>query len=285
MTLPVSVVIPTHNRPDMLRGAIESVLAQTYPVREIIVVDNGRPEETERVVKEFSIPIVLVRSSVPGPSTSRNRGVEISRGDYIAFLDDDDLWHPDKLAVQMDFLEKHPDVVMVSSRIFPFGREIAIDSSAWISGDLFARLFMESFVATPTVVVKKDALVRVGGFDPRYMRAEDYDLWLRITDRFITAHLKSPTAWFRSSPGQLSKNKIDLRKSAMAVLRERYNPKKVSSRRFNRRMSDVLIFLGREQVKSGDAVGGRRSLIEAFRLTPFRLRPIRYLIGNLLRRR
>jgi glycosyltransferase involved in cell wall biosynthesis len=281
--LPVSVVIPTHNRPDMLRGAIESVLGQTYPVREIIVVDNGRPKETERVVKEFGVPIILVRSPVPGPSTSRNRGVEISRGDYVAFLDDDDLWHPDKLAVQMDFLEKHPDVAMVSCRIVPFGREISINSGLWISGDLYARLFMESFVATPTVVVKKDVLVSVGGFDPRYMRAEDYDLWLRITDLFVTAHLRSPLAWFRSSPGQLSKNKIDLRRSAMAVLRERYNPKKVSPRRFNRRMSDVLIFLGREQVRSGDAVSGRHSFVEAFRLTPFRLRPIRYLIGDLLR--
>ena len=282
MSASVSVVIPTHDRPAMLREAIRSVLAQTFVPSEIIVVTDDPLGETEAVVREFG-GVVLVRSPAPGPSAARNKGIELSRGMYVAFLDDDDLWHPEKLAVQMEFLGRHPEAAMVSSRIVPFGEEIRIRRGPWVTGDLFGRLFMESFVSTPSVVVRRDVFEVVGGFDTRYLRAEDYDLWLRIADAFVTAHLKAPLAWFRKSPSRLSEDKIDLRRNAIQVLRERRNPAKVTQRRFNRRMSDLLVYLGREELKTGDIAEGRQHFIEALRLTPVRLRPLRYLIGTVFK--
>jgi glycosyltransferase involved in cell wall biosynthesis len=264
----------------MLREAIDSALAQTYPPLEIIVVDNGPLRKAEAVEAEFGGRIILIGSSDPGPSASRNAGIERARGDYIAFLDDDDLWHPEKLSVQMEFLEEHPDIAMASCRVVSYGDEIRVRKTPWIAGDLYAMLFMESFVATPTVVIRRDVFKTVGLFDVRYLRAEDYDLWLRIADAFPTSHLKAPLAWVRKSPTRLSADKIDLRKSAMAVLRERYNPDKVGPRRFNRRMSDLLVYLGREEARAGDTQGARRHFLEAVRLTPLRPRPIRYLLST-----
>jgi glycosyltransferase involved in cell wall biosynthesis len=283
MSASVSVVIPTHGRPAMLKEAIESAIAQTYAPEEIIVATSDPLARTEAVVGKLKGPVAVVKSAAPGPSAARNRGIERARGAYVAFLDDDDLWHPEKLAVQMEFLEAHPEVAMVSSRVVPYGAEILIRRGPWVTGDLYGRLFMESFVATPSVVVRRDVFDAVGGFDLRYMRAEDYDLWLRIADGFVTAHLKAPLAWFRKSPTRLSGDKVDLRKSAISVLGERYNPAKVSRRRYKKRMSDLLVFLGREEAKAGDVAGARRHFIEAAKLTPARLRPLRYLIGTVFK--
>ncbi len=280
MNASVSVVIPTHDRPAMLREAIESVLAQTRRPLEVIVVDNGPRAQGAAVVEEFGRRVILIRSSDPGPSASRNAGIKRARGGYIAFLDDDDLWHPEKLSVQMEYLERHADCAMASCELTPHGGEIRVRKTPWIAGDLYARLFMESFAATPSVVVRRDVFNTVGLFDVRYLRAEDYDLWLRIADAFPISHLKAPLVWVRKSPLSLSSDKIDLRMSAMAVLRERYNPDKVGQRRFNRRMSDLLVFLGREEARLGDTQAARRHFVEAARLTPFRPRPIRYLVGT-----
>ena len=274
----VSVVIPTHDRPAMLREAIGSALIQTYPPLEIIVVDNGPQRQAAAIAAEFGGRVILIRSSVPGPSASRNAGIERARGDHIAFLDDDDLWHPEKLCVQMEFLAEHTDIAMASCRVASYGDEIRVRKTPWVTGDLYGMLFMESFVATPTVVVRRDVFDAVGLFDVRYLRAEDYDLWLRIAGAFRTSHLKAPLVWVRKTPGCLSADKIDLRKSAMAVLRERYNPDKVGARRFNRRMSDLLVYLGREEARAGDMESARRHFLEAVRLTPLRPRSLRYLI-------
>ncbi len=277
----VSVVIPTHDRPAMLREAIASALAQSYRPSEIIVVDNGPRGEAAAIGEEFGSRVSLIRSSEPGPSASRNVGIKRARGDYVAFLDDDDLWHPEKLSVQMEFLSQHGDIAMASCRVASYGDEIRVRKTPWIAGDLYGMLFMESFVPTPTVVVRRDVFDTAGLFDVRYLRAEDYDLWLRIADAFRTSHLKAPLVWVRKTPGCLSADKIDLRKSAMAVLRERYNPDKVKPRRYDRRMSDLLVYLGREEARAGDRQGARRHFLEAVRLTPFRPRPVRYLVGTL----
>ena len=137
---------------------------------------------------------------------------------------------------------------------------------------------MESFVRTSAVVVNKAVFDEVGGFDVGYMRAEDYDLFLRIAAKSPIGHFLRPLAWNRPGPQRLSDDKIDLRKSALDVLYKRYDPRRITKREFKRRISDVLIYLGREQVRAGQKGEGRQQFIEAIRLTPLRLRPLRYLI-------
>jgi glycosyltransferase involved in cell wall biosynthesis len=285
--LSISVVIPTHdfkNRGDGLKKAVKSVLSQSRLPDEIIVVQGGDDRLTPKVLSgSNSVIIRVIDSGSFGPSAARNRGILKAEGDYIAFLDDDDLWHPNKLEIQMDYLEKHPEVRMVSSTMVPVGREIKIKRGPWISGDLFCDLYMKSLVPTPTVVVKREVFDRVGMFNEKIMRAEDYDLWLRISRSYPTAHLKSPLVWVGRGVGRLSDDKIDLRKNSIRLLEEYYDPSKIPGRKYRKRVSELEIYLGREYIKAGNIKEGREHFVKAVRLNPLSPRPYRYLLGSVFR--
>jgi glycosyltransferase involved in cell wall biosynthesis len=267
----------------MLIEAIKSVFAQTRLPNEVIVVDCGSKDGTKKAVYDYNDGIILLESNVPGASAQRNIGISHAKGDYIAFLDDDDVWHPDKLKIQMEFLEDHPEIAMASSENIHMGYTIRIHRLKWIHGDLYIKLFMESFIHTSTVVIRKDVLNKIGGFNEDYKRAEDYDLWLKISFSFPIAHAKTPLTWIRKSETCLSSDKIDLRKTAIKVLRENYDPKKIPKRKFGKRISDLEIYLGRNYVKDGNKEEGKRQFISAIKRYPFRTRPYRYLLGTLLK--
>ncbi|MBN1571739.1 MAG: glycosyltransferase family 2 protein [Deltaproteobacteria bacterium] len=283
----ISVVIPTHDvkkRGDSLKEAVGSVLSQSRLPDEIIVVNGGDDRLTLKgIAGSDLIMIRVVSSNRHGPSAARNRGILEAKGDYIAFLDDDDLWHPEKLEIQMDYLEKNPEIWMVSSTMVPMGGDIRIKGGRWISGDLFGVLYMKSIVPTPTVVVKREVFDRVGFFNEEMMRAEDYDLWLRITRFFPTAHLKSPLGWVGRGAGRLSDDKVDLRKNSIRLLEKYYDPKRISKGKYRKRMSELEIYLGREYMKIGDLKEGRSHFVKAVRFRPLSLRPYRYLLGSVLR--
>jgi len=284
----VSVVIPTHNRAEMLAEAIKSVLDQSLPADEIIVVDINSTDDTTRVLESFGDAVTALSVDKSGPSPARNRGIAAARGEYVAFLDDDDLWHPEKLKIQMEFLGANRDVVMASAHTVPMEDaigEIRPDRSAWTEGDLFFQLFMKSYVSTPTVIVRRDVFDEVGVFNESYLRAEDYDLWLRIAAARPTAHFQKPLAWIRKSPNRMSDDKIDLRRTAKRILLEHYDPDRIPRRHFARRMSDLEIYCGREYLKIGDTDMAGRCFRAAVNWTPLRPRPYRYLITGIFRRR
>jgi glycosyltransferase involved in cell wall biosynthesis len=283
----ISVVIPTHdlaNRGSGLKEAVGSVLSQSRLPDEIIVIKGGDDTLTPKALSgSNSVKIRVIDSGSFGPSAARNRGILKAGGDYIAFLDDDDLWHPNKLDIQMDYLEKNPEVRMVSSTMVPVGSEIKIKRGPWISGDLFCDLYMKSIVPTPTVVVKREVFDEVGMFNEKIMRAEDYDLWLRISRSYPTAHLKSPLGWVGRGVGRLSDDKIDLRKNSIRLLKEYYDPERIPRRKYRKRMSELEIYLGREYIKIGKIKEGREHFIKALSLNPLSPRSYRYLLGSLFR--
>ncbi|MBN1882145.1 MAG: glycosyltransferase [Deltaproteobacteria bacterium] len=284
----VSVVIPTHNRAGMLTEAIQSVLDQSLPADEILVVDINSTDETRSVLEAFKDVVTPLSVEKNGPSPARNRGIAAARGEYVAFLDDDDLWHPEKLRIQMAFLEANREVAMASADTVRLGediREIRPDRSYWIQGDLFPRLFMKSYVSTPTVIVRRDVFEAVGVFNESYLRVEDYDLWLRIAAARPTAHFQHPLAWVRKSPSRMSDDKIDLRRTAKKVLMEHYDPDRIPRRRLSRRMSDLELYCGREYLKLGDRDMAGRCFRAAVDWTPFRPRPYRYLLTGMFRGR
>ena len=266
----------------MLIESIKSVFTQTRIPDEVIVVDFGSKDGTRKAVYEYNDRIILLDSKVSGASAQRNIGISHAKGDYIAFLDDDDIWHPEKLNIQMEFLEEHIEIAMASSENIHMGYTIRIDRLKWIHGDLYKKLFMESFIHTSTVVIRKDVLKKIGSFNEDYKRAEDYDLWLRISRSFPIAHTKTPLTWIRKSETCLSNDKIDLRKTAIKVLKENYDPKKIPKKNFRKRISDLEIYLGRNYTKAGNKEEGKKQFISAIKRYPFRTRPYRYLIGILL---
>jgi glycosyltransferase involved in cell wall biosynthesis len=179
----VSVVIPTYNRRDLVRDAIESVLGQSDPPYEVIVVDDGSADDTASVVRGFGEKVRYERIARGGVSAARNVGVVLSRGNWIAFLDSDDLWLPDKLSIQMRFLADRPQYRICQTE------EVWIRDGRRVNpkryhekpqGYCFDRLLERCLVSPSAVVLKRSLLDEVGGFDEEMPACEDYDLWLRI---------------------------------------------------------------------------------------------------------
>jgi glycosyltransferase involved in cell wall biosynthesis len=209
MSIPaVSIVLPTYDRLQFLPAAIESVEAQSFRDWELIVADDGSGEETREYLqsiagRERTKVLSLAHSGNPGEV--RNRALAIARGEYVAFLDSDDVWMPDKLEIQLGALRARPDrqwSYTALRRIDDAGNTMADEPMRlWRSyeGFIFEELLtMRAVIAMPTVMVKRELLQSVGGFDPRQDLYEDYDLWLRLVLRSDVGVLDEPLACVRN---------------------------------------------------------------------------------------
>jgi glycosyltransferase involved in cell wall biosynthesis len=184
----VSVIIPVYNRLLYLQAAIESVLAQTYQVFEIIVVDDGSIVDVMGVLRPFMGRVSYLRQEHRGVAAARNLGVSASRGEYLAFLDSDDIFMPAKLERQLTDLLKNSQVAMAYSDEFLIDNSGNTSSSALRvkrtpplpSGCIAKDFFVDSFIGTMTVFLRRSVFDEVGGFDESMLYNEDDDLWLRI---------------------------------------------------------------------------------------------------------
>jgi glycosyltransferase involved in cell wall biosynthesis len=190
----VSAVIPTFNRARLLGEAINSALGQSRPPDEIIVVDDGSTDETPARMAAYGPHVRYVRQANQGPSAARNHGFRLATGDYVALLDSDDLWTPDRLERQLHLLSRHPHADVV------FGREVLFGAGRaeqdWNLHDPQVRealraaegplahplelLLRENMLPTSSVLFRRACLVRTGMIDESLRQAEDWDLWLRF---------------------------------------------------------------------------------------------------------
>lgn len=183
----VSVIIPAYNAERYVAEAIDSVLAQTYPSREIIVVDDGSTDRTAEIVTGYGEAVRLVRQRNKGPAAARNTGIREARGEFIAFLDADDVWTRANLELQLTFLGAHPDHVLSYGWVRFFSGSVAGDLLETApcrderpSGHVWADLIRDTIWATGAAVLRASALSQVGLFDESLPIGEDYDLWLRL---------------------------------------------------------------------------------------------------------
>lgn len=190
MTNPsISVVIPTYNRQGTVERAIGSVLGQTFQDLEIIVVDDGSSDETIACVQGITDPrLRLVKFSVNrGPAEARNAGVEAARGTFIAFLDSDDVWLPEKLERQAAFMAEAEPSVGATCTGFSIWRSTGKQSSRTpsASSDWF-RILLDGCLVSPgtTLMVRRNAFQKVGNFDAGLRRLEDWDWLLRYLDHY-----------------------------------------------------------------------------------------------------
>ena len=184
----VSVIIPTFNRSKKVVRAIESVLNQSIKDFEIIVVDDGSTDNTNKTLSKYMSSIKYIRQSVNrGVSAARNRGIKNSTASWIAFLDSDDYWLNEKLSVQIEFVDRNPGAVACQTE------EIWIRNGKRInpkrrhkkpSGDIFKQSLKLCLVSPSSVILKRSLFKEVGFFDETLPAAEDYDLWLRISCRY-----------------------------------------------------------------------------------------------------
>lgn len=191
----VSVVITTYNRMRYLSQAINSVLDQGYRDFEVIVVDDGSTDNTGGILQQYAGKICYMRQQHAGRAEARNTGIKNAQGDYIAFLDDDDLWLPDKLEKQVSFLDTHTDTGLVHSfteLIDENGyllcretkRRLRLYHKAMEIGYTYVGMSRACVMFISSVMARKDCFDKIGLFDPRTETYEDWDLYLRIAMRY-----------------------------------------------------------------------------------------------------
>ena len=203
----VSVVIPAYNRAALLREAVASVLAQSYAAFELIVVDDGSTDATAAFLRT-ACEVRLVRQDHTGmPGQARNAGARVARGEYLAFLDSDDLWLPHKLAVQVAAAAAAGDAINhTRERWLRGGRVISQRGHRHRrSGDLFTDSLRKCIIGPSTVLLRREVFEAAGGFREDLEIAEDYELWLRLTARHPVGYVERESVIKRAGHGdQLS---------------------------------------------------------------------------------
>lgn len=180
----LTIIIPTYNRADFLREAIESVLSQTFTNYELIVVDDGSRDHTEDVVREFPRIRYVACSENSGVSHARNLGIKLASGRYVCFLDSDDLWIKNKLEVQIRWMEAHADCQVCYTDEIWIRKGVRVNpmnKHRKYSGDIFSHSLPLCIVSPSSVLMRSSLFDEVGLFDEGLPACEDYDLWLRIS--------------------------------------------------------------------------------------------------------
>jgi glycosyltransferase involved in cell wall biosynthesis len=216
----VAVVVPAYNARRTIGEALASAFGQTLPPTQVIVVDDGSTDGTADEVARAFPAVRLLATPNQGPSAARNAALAVAQAEWVAFLDADDVWHPEKLRLQADLLAGHPDV--------------AIAATAWTRGDPpplpdrcppatrlgwrdIAR--MNAF-QTSTGVVRRSLALAVGGFRPAYDGAEDWDFWLRAATVSDVLYLPLPLVRYRDTPGGVSRDVGRVYRRGVAMLRD-----------------------------------------------------------------
>lgn len=209
----VSVVVPTYNRGGLLVEAVESALAQTFGDLEVLVVDDGSDDGSADAVAELRDPrvVVLTLGHSGIPAVARNAALARARGEYVAFLDSDDVWHPDKLSHQVPVLDDHAAVGLVCSNARVIGengdeiRTLYLRPEQGASGNVLGALLEVNFVIVSSALARRKLVEETGCFtqDPTLRGVEDYDLWLRLGSVAEIAFLPEPLLDYREHGGGL----------------------------------------------------------------------------------
>ena len=203
----VSVVIPTYNRAALLREAVASVLSQSYAPLELIVVDDGSTDATAAFLKSCQAARLIRQDHTGMPGQARNAGARVARGEYLAFLDSDDLWLPHKLAVQVAAAQTAGYAIThTRERWVRSGRVVSQRGQRHRrSGDLFMDSLRKCIIGPSTVLLRRAVFAAVGGFREDLEIAEDYELWLRLTAHYPVGYVERESVIKRAGHGdQLS---------------------------------------------------------------------------------
>ncbi len=191
----ISVVIPSHNRAELLPRALDSVLTQSLAPLEVILVDDGSDDNTTELIHDRYPDVRYLRQENRGVSAARNRGIAAARGDWIALLDSDDAWLPGKLEAQNRALAKQPGHRLCHTEEIWVrnGRRVnAMKKHAKCGGRIFLRCLPLCVISPSSALLQRDLLEETGGFDENLPACEDYDLWLRICAREPVLFVEEP---------------------------------------------------------------------------------------------
>ena len=272
----VSVIIPTYNRAHLVGKAIKSVLNQTYQDFEIIVIDDGSTDNTEETVKSFNNFKIryICHTNNQGVSVARNTGIRASRGKYIALLDSDDEWLPEKLDKQIKVLKSEfPEAGVVYSNVLYIdesGKNMKkLGNPKKVEGHIYEDLLVRNYVGTSsTLLVKKECFNRVGLFDGLLKAQNDWDMWIRIAKYYRFALIKIPLVKYRFHSNRISNNPelkiITANRILVKYTDELEKRPGVHSKHY--------FYIGNRFCHMGKTKEGQRYLLKAISLYPFCIR-------------
>jgi hypothetical protein len=283
----ISVIIPTHNRPQLLPRAVASAFAAGSEV-EVVVVDDASIDETAAVCKSLpGIKYVRVENN-QGVAGARNVGLLASTADYVALLDDDDVRTPGSLDLQLARLENEPDAALIYGQAFINSRDrVKHDRypQSCASGDVFWQLLAQNFIPSGSVVFRRSCLHRTGLFDPSLPGIDDWDLWIRIAALYPVAALDQPVVtWRKPSPDsdqfsaravemvamstrQFREHWLNLPRAAAAAAAVRHNV----WRQFSENMASHLVYEAARSLSYWQIKRANRCLVAALRYHAFGL--------------
>lgn len=197
----ISVVITAYNASKWIRRTIDTILSQTYPALEVIVVDDGSIDNTAEIVLSYGNNVKHVYQVNCGQPIARNRGIRLAKGGFIAFVDADDYWHIQKLEKQIDLIQSQGLAWVVSDAEWVDDKEEKIELSKllMVEGNVFTNLLKGNFIISATPVVRREVFDQVGYFneDPEARIGEDWDMWLRIASRYPLGVVREKLAYVR----------------------------------------------------------------------------------------
>lgn len=267
----VSVVIPLYNAVEVIAETIESALAQTWTDREIVVIDDGSTDGSGEAVRIFGDRIRYHRFENAGVAKSRNRGIALSRGKYVALLDHDDLWDPTKLEKQVRVLEARPEVGLVYTGIVHLERD-GTPRQKFPTGpsSRFYQLFVKGFGPTPSAaMLRRSVIDQAGGFDERFGSAglDDHEFWPRVAEHCEIALIDEPLTYHRHREVKPPLVELTHRVLLNDVLMRRFGQDPARRQYLLEERAASLADLGKWRLGQGDLTGGRADLQEALRLS------------------
>ncbi len=296
----VSVMIPTYNNAHFVGEAIQSVLDQTFNDFEIIVVDDGSTDNTDKVVSNFQDHrIRYIRQEHGGASAAQNTAIKVARGEYFSGLGSDDIWLPEKLALEVRVLDTNPDIGLVCSDAYIMDNRTGnILGRRWhdksfhncINPEKAAKqplkelLTRGCFITPQAILVRHKIFEQVGLFDESLITHEDWDLFVRIVNRYSIKTIDIPLVKIRAHDASLSANWDRMYLGAVKVLNKALINQLLSTKDrkiVRNRLARTHYSYGKSQVLNGATKSGRRILLDAIKVNPWYVQPYKYLVSSL----
>jgi len=223
----ISVIVPVYNGEKTIEKTIESILNQTFLDFELIIINDGCQDSTLKVISTIQDPRLKVFSYLNGGvSASRNRGLAQATGEFISFIDADDLWTSNKLETQFRVLQENPQAAVAYSWtdwIDESGKILGKGSYITQEGNVFAQMLLNDFVASGSnCLIRRQALIEVGGFDESLAHGEDWDLWLRLAARYEFIAIPSPQILYRISSSSASSDVWKMEAGSLKIIEKAY---------------------------------------------------------------
>lgn len=273
----VSIILPTYNRKHLISKSIESVLNQSYKHFELIIIDDGGDDGTEKLIRDFQkkddrIKYIKLKKN-KGAAAARNTGIKLSKGEYIAFQDSDDEWLTEKLEKQMNLFKSTSEKVGV---VYSGFLRIESNKRAYIpfdwvvkrDGDIHEELLRDNFVGTPTCIIKKDCLNKIGKFEEKLPRLQDWELMLRISKYYDFIYIDEALVLSKYTPNSISSNIESLIKAMELILSKHFNDFSKNKKLLSKHYSHI----GSLYSSNGQINNVRRYYLKAIRTYPFNIR-------------